>query len=156
MGTEMKILYNPIKQKVKIMRSIYKFGIMMVTASIMFGCSSKTYTITESGKTQRLEVDSVFSIALEGNPTTGYLWSDATELNTCLTQLNRGEEFEMDPTSKQPIGGGGTYTFKYKVKSDGEANIRLIYSRPWETGQGPAKTFNMKILAGTMGTIEEE
>jgi inhibitor of cysteine peptidase len=138
------------------MKDIYKVGIMMITAAIMFGCSSKPYTMNEDGKTQRLSIDSVFSIALEGNPTTGYLWSDATELNTCLTQLNKGEEFERDPTSNQPIGGGGIYTFKYKVKSDGQANLKLVYSRPWETGQAPAKTFNMKILAGTMGIIEAE
>jgi len=138
------------------MKHIYEIGTMVVAAAILFGCSSKTYTIDESGKTQRLALDSVFTVSLDGNPTTGYLWTDATELNTCLTQLNKGEEYEMNPTSNQPVGGGGTYTFKYKVKSAGDAELRLIYSRPWETGQAPAKTFNMKILAGTMGTIEEE
>jgi len=129
---------------------------MMVIAAISFGCSSKTYTINDSGKTQRLALDSVFTVTLDGNPTTGYLWSDATELNTCLAKSNNGGEYEMDPTSNQPVGGGGTYTFKYKVKSAGEAELRLIYSRPWETGQAPAKTFTMKVIAGTMGTIEEE
>ena len=128
----------------------------MFAAAILFSCSSKTYTIDKSGKTQRLALDSAFTVSLEGNPTTGYLWTDATELNTCLTQLNKGEEYEMDPTSNQPVGGGGTYTFKYKVKSAGEAELKLVYSRPWRPNTPPTKVFTMKVIAGTMGSIEAD
>jgi len=138
------------------MRKIYMIGIMISAAAILFGCSSKNYTIDDSGKTQQLALDSVFTISLEGNPTTGYLWTDATEFNTCLTQLNKGEEYEMDPKSNQPVGGGGTYTFKYKVKSAGEADLKLVYSRPWLQNTPPLKEFTMKVIAGTMGRIEAD
>lgn len=136
------------------MKKIITSGMFLVLAILMLSCSSKPYTITDSKKTERLAVDSVFSISLEGNPTTGYMWTDVTTENTCLEQLNKGKEYTADTNTDKKVGSGGTYLFTYKVKCDGEAKLKIVYSRPWETNTPPSKIFYMKIFAGTMGTIE--
>jgi inhibitor of cysteine peptidase len=136
------------------MKKIVTAGMLLTLTALMFSCSSKPYTLKDTGQIERLAIDSVFSVSLEGNPTTGYVWTNVTTENTCLEQLNKGKEYTPAESSNNKVGSGGTYLFTYKVKNTGEAKLKIVYSRPWETNTPPAKIFYMKIFAGTMGTIE--
>ena len=42
-------------------------------------------------------------------------------------------------------GVGGTYTFRFKAVAAGEALLRLVYARPWES-ENPARTFGVTLM----------
>jgi inhibitor of cysteine peptidase len=70
-------------------------------------------------------VDETFTIALAGNPTTGYTWQLAADPRY-LDLLS--EEFEPGGTA---IGAGGKETFRFHARVAGRTEIVCEYRRPW-------------------------
>ncbi|MFC2078002.1 protease inhibitor I42 family protein [Candidatus Bipolaricaulota bacterium] len=71
-------------------------------------------------------------VALEGNPTTGYEWT-----NTLLHEfavLRETEEREFRPNSDL-VGAGGVFLFRYEAAYVGPQAFRFAYQRPWESVQ---------------------
>jgi inhibitor of cysteine peptidase len=67
-----------------------------------------------------------FTISLESNPTTGYMWQPGFDSE--FLELV-GSNFVADSTL---IGAPGTETFEFRALTEGQAEVTMIYKRPWE------------------------
>jgi inhibitor of cysteine peptidase len=131
-------------------------GAMLLAAVLAGGCASKqsasgtpptgdvTVTTKDNGSSVSMAVGKQLKAQLDSNPSTGYSWV-ATHTPDFL--LQQGEPVFSQADSGGKVGAGGTQTFTYKARSGGEAELVLVYVRPWETGVAPAQTFSVKITA---------
>ncbi len=88
----------------------------------------------DHGKTNKVPVGTVIEITLSGNPTTGYEWGIQSFTSNCLAKLGEMEYRQDEVSGPRPrVGIGGKYRFKFKAVSPGQADIRLVYRRSWET-----------------------
>ena len=97
----------------------------------------------------KVEDNKEFTIALEGNPTTGYSWSmanvEAVKNSNVIELLNVNEynesdDYVQDPHEPGMVGFGGVYYFKFKVKNGaGKQLPKLVfeYKRCWEKDVPP-------------------
>jgi inhibitor of cysteine peptidase len=72
-------------------------------------------------------------VALEGNPTTGFSWSDVTENALPILTPVAGTDYFPSPASAGLVGGGGLFAFRYEPSAPGTQVLRFEYARPWET-----------------------
>lgn len=126
-------------------------GIVGIAALVLcVGCGNLSFTEQDDGRTVNLPVDDPFRVVLKGNPTTGYQWMLAPIESDAVTLIG---EPAYKPASDR-VGGGGAYTFRFQTKGDGEAVLRFVYRRPFESNTPPVQTFSLNVLVGTMGRIE--
>jgi predicted secreted protein len=98
-------------------------------------------TERDDGSSVRLREGQVLTVALEGNPTTGYTWEASSGVESILQQ--QGEP-GFEPRSNLP-GAGGLVTIEFKAIKQGEGVLRLIYRRSFEPGVDPLKRFEVTI-----------
>ena len=98
-------------------------------------------TEADSGKTVDMKIGGCLNIVLKGNPTTGYIWEEASRTAPVLKQYKK---MEFVPRSKL-IGAGGKCTFYYKAAARGSKELKLVYQRPWEKSVQPLKVFKVKV-----------
>ena len=67
-------------------------------------------------------------VVLPCNPTTGYQWEVVENNETLLTFVSSSYTPDSDAT-----GSGGLYRFLFKAAAVGQARLRLVYKRSWET-----------------------
>ena len=91
----------------------------------------------------KVEENKEYSIALEGNPTTGYSWymtnvdtvknSNSVEMLN-LDELNGSDDYVSNAKEPGLCGASGVFYFKFKVKSVASDLPKLVfeYKRPWE------------------------
>jgi predicted secreted protein len=90
-----------------------------------------------------VKVGQEFNITLESNPTTGYQWQLAKQLNgTVLVFL--GSEYK--PSESDLLGAGGIEIWRFKAVNSGTTEISLKYVRPWETDVPPIKEQTFGII----------
>ena len=119
-------------------------------ACLCVGCSRQppagpaTQTINESndGGTIDLEVGDHLIVRLAGNPTTGYTWEREA---TPMPSLILTSEKQYTPDASDTVGGGGYYQWAFQAEKVGTTNLKLIYQRPFEPDQTPAKTFVVAV-----------
>jgi inhibitor of cysteine peptidase len=70
-----------------------------------------------------------FSITLDANPTTGYSWGLATELDTNVVELLH---HSYQRSGGGGMGAGGTEIWTFEPLCAGFTTIVLRYRRPWE------------------------
>jgi len=97
-----------------------------------------------SGKTLFISKDfQLFSVVLEGNPTTGYSW-EVKDFDQNLLKL-LGEPIYTTQSTTNVVGAGGKFTFSFLTQGKaGEATLDFIYLRPWESVP-PLKEFTLKV-----------
>jgi inhibitor of cysteine peptidase len=83
-------------------------------------------------------------ITLEGNPTTGYTWEVTEPLGELV--LQQVGDIAFVPESNL-IGAGGVQIATFEVVGAGNATIKMVYHRPWETDVEPADTFTLNVTA---------
>jgi predicted secreted protein len=112
---------------------------------------------SDNGTTVSVKVGSTIKVVLKGNPTTGYGWTpDLSEADAAILQEQGGPEYVPDSNL---IGAGGTYTFTFLAVATGNAQLKLVYLRPWESVP-PLKTFSVNVkvekqpLDGTSWRLE--
>jgi inhibitor of cysteine peptidase len=98
-------------------------------------------TEADSGKTIEMKIGDCLNIVLGGNPTTGYIWEEASRISPVLKQYKR---MVFAPQSKL-IGSGGKCTFHYKAAARGTKELKLVYHRSWEKKVPPLKVFDVKV-----------
>lgn len=82
---------------------------------------------THSGQTIREAVGETIELSLGERPTTGHLWEVVSGGDpVCSLQ---GSSFA--PSSGRP-GAGGVRRWTFRVDRPGDAEIALVYRRPWE------------------------
>ncbi len=125
-----------------------KFFILAL-AMLMFTLSAcgqaadpRTITASDAGKTIELQKGSILVVSLEGNFTTGYNWELAEPFPAILQQAG---EPAVTPTS-DAMGAPGTIVLKFTAVQPGQANLKLVYHRPWEKDVPPAETFEVTVV----------
>ena len=91
-----------------------------------------------------VKVGQEFNITLDSNPSTGYQWQLAKQLNGSILVLIGAQYI---PSERGRIGAGGTEVWTFKAVKSGTAEISLEYVRPWETDVPPIKEQNFGIIA---------
>ena len=82
-------------------------------------------------------------VTLEGNPTTGYTW-EVEELNEQV--LQQVGDIVSVPESDL-MGAPSMQIATFEVVGAGDATIKMVYHRPWETDVEPADTFTVNVTA---------
>lgn len=83
-----------------------------------------------------------FSVTLESNPTTGYMWETEYDKNY-IQFIDR----QFKPSSgEQIIGAGGSEIFNFVAIGVGESEILFSYLRPWENEKPAEKTEIYNII----------
>jgi inhibitor of cysteine peptidase len=100
-------------------------------------------TEADDGRSVDLGVGQTLNIALKANPATGYGWETLT-LDERVLRLAAAPEFT--PESDR-LGAPGTQVLRFEVVGPGEADLQLVYRRPWEQDATPANTFSVHIVA---------
>lgn len=110
------------------------------------GCLSKAgqavLTAENDGQTINIKKGNEIVVKLEGNATTGYVWS-GQDLNEQYWQQQGEEEYKSDSSL---VGAGGISTFTFKTLQPGQTTLKLVYSRPFEKDTPPEKTFEVTIV----------
>ena len=84
------------------------------------------------GGSQPAEGEDALKISLDGNPTTGYVWTEEADPEWAV---EIEESYEADSTDEMLDGVGGTYTYYITGAEPGEVTLTFTYARPWESVQ---------------------
>lgn len=101
-------------------------------------------------ETKAVNVVQSFTLELDANPTTGYLWELVS-----ISDLRVLELMDHHYKPHHPIlhGSGGTDVWRFKGLKPGKATISLAYNRPWE----PPQPANLQVTVTVTETeIEPE
>jgi len=93
------------------------------------------------GQEYRLAPGHSFTLMLDSNPTTGYSWTasyDEKILALAARHYQQAGEGNV-------MGQGGKDTWIFKALQAGTTEIKMTYSRSWESVE-PIKTFTLKIV----------
>ena len=117
---------------------------VLCSCSLFSGPSHYDLTEKDSGRTLHLEKGDTFTVLLASNPTTGYLWKLGTPPYDEDVMIMRGDQY-IQP-DEQLIGAPGKRSLSFLAEGSGRTGLRLIYVRPWEKNQPPAKEFNLMVI----------
>jgi len=121
-------------------RYILLFFTLAITAAIP--CSALELLERDHGRDFTIYVGEEFSIRLQGNPTTGYLWGVAANDSAVLKQ--KGEIVFVADNDR--MGAGGQSIFRFVPSEVGSVRLKLVYRRPWEKGIPPTKVFEVTVV----------
>jgi inhibitor of cysteine peptidase len=84
-----------------------------------------------------------FTVTLDSNPTTGYQWQIARQMDTGLVEL-------IDSRYIAPktdlVGAPGHEEWHFKTIKEGKAIISFEYARPWEKDELPVQTESFIVI----------
>ena len=112
-------------------------GILIIFFSLLSGCIQQKETAFDF----IVSVGENFSITLDSNPTTGYMWEAQFDSNFIK---NISREYKASPGEPMP-GKGGTETFVFLALKSGETNITMKYRRSWKEEPIEEKSYSIKI-----------
>ena len=126
--------------------------IFVATAVLAAGCGSspeaeETLTLrpSDDGKTFTVNVGDTIQVVIPGNPTTGYTWTAALDSKDAALIQQVGEpQYEPDATGSNLVGSGGTFTVTFEAVAKGQALLKLVYSRSWESVE-PAQIYTATL-----------
>jgi len=113
------------------------FGRFSASASIC-GLELRVYrliTQQDAGASIGLRQGDRLMVALAGNATTGFEWSNSLLYEYAVLRETEEPEYRPVPYPKDMVGFGGTFLFRYEAIDAGPQAFRFIYHRPWESVQ---------------------
>jgi inhibitor of cysteine peptidase len=126
--------------------------ILSLATGVATGCTSANASAgplelaqTDNGKAFTVKVGDEIQVVIPGNVTTGYAWITAlSDKDAALLVLQGEPAYAEEATDAQVVGAGGVYTFTFKATAAGQATLKLVYERSWESG-APEQTFEVEI-----------
>lgn len=95
--------------------------------------------LDDHGSTMHLSRGEAFTITLEGNPASGFVWDVAEVDPRVLTVVGEPRFF---PSGR--LLGGGITRFRFAAEGPGETTVVLSYRRPWRPSI-PLQTFTIHV-----------
>ncbi len=139
----MKIL-NYIYRKAK--NKTVVAGIIAITVcwTLTFPVHAEKISLKESAHQHiiKIKTGDNLEIALEGNPTTGYIWEKVEGDNTILSPQG---DYKYTP-AKPLVGSGGKFIFTFLGAAPGKTKLHLIYHRTFEKNVAPVKSFEVTVI----------
>ncbi len=116
----------------------------ILLAAIVSSCASNEHIIIDkAAPNAECEVGDTVEIALEENPTTGYVWRVN---NDGFPVLNlESQAYQPRAASKNLAGSGGTIIYTFKAAKPGEAKVKLTRARPWENKPIDSAEFDITV-----------
>jgi predicted secreted protein len=105
---------------------------------------SVVVTEAQNGQNIQIGINDVLIVRLQAQAGTGYSWAVTT-----VPSFLRLSQEHTEPTGRTIPGGPEVQLFTFKPISSGNALLSFAYWRPWETGQPPARTYNVKVSVFT-------
>lgn len=99
-------------------------------------------TEEQNNDTVTASLNSIITVKLQENPTTGFQWNLTT---TPGLQIKNDTYVPSDTTGKL-IGSGGTHTWDITAVAIGEQKIEAVYKRSWEPANGNETTFSLTVM----------
>jgi inhibitor of cysteine peptidase len=126
------------------MRIIGRVFMAIWIALLLSACAgAKQPVLTEqaNGSSISLNKTDTLTVSLPGNPSTGYVW-EVDQIDPKVLQPTGDWVFKADSSLS---GAPGTVTWQFRPANSGTSILRMIYHRPWEKDQAPAKTYVLNI-----------
>jgi len=115
-----------------------------VTASFLLaGCGGGVQIYADPGQRIDISANQEFVIALESNPTTGYVWEASHDEN--ILKLVESKYEAAKGTEEGLVGAGGVDYFRFKALAAGETEITMTHKRPWEEEVLEQQVFTVSI-----------
>lgn len=108
----------------------------IITVNVAGGETGEVKQYNDPGVPVKTAVGQEFLIALAANPTSGYEWQMAGQLDPRLKLV----ETSYSPEEGQMVDSAGTQYWRFEGQAPGMAGVTLNYIRPWEKGVPPSKT----------------
>lgn len=108
-------------------------------------CGDHRETFTDPSRPIEMRRGAEFDVALESNQSTGYRWvlMDSAALDPVRLV---SKAYVLPRESRGRNGAGGTETWTFSAPEPGQAIIRLVYKRPWETKPAiDSATFRVRV-----------
>jgi inhibitor of cysteine peptidase len=127
--------------------------VVALVATTSAGCGSSASAAggplklgeADNGKAYTVRVGDTIEVIIPGNPTTGFAWTAAlAEKDAALFEKIGEPAYSTEASDGAVVGAGGTYTFTFKAAAAGEALVKLVYARSWESVT-PEKTFAVTL-----------
>ncbi|MFD1259345.1 protease inhibitor I42 family protein [Entomomonas asaccharolytica] len=123
---------------------------VVIAASILLvSCASKTIAPLVvmdqfACQTIKLAVNQELVVNLPSNPSTGYRWSMVKHPD--FLRVVEADNYQQDKMNGEPrVGMDGQSLWIFRAEATGSDQLDLIYHRPWEKEQAPAKQLSCKI-----------
>jgi len=112
---------------------------------LIFPAYAGEISLTQSDNQRNIKMNAGdrLEIALEGNPTTGYVWEKVEGDNAILSPQG---DYKYTPAEPLLVGSGGKFAFTFLGAATGKTKLRIIYHRTFEKNVAPAKTFEIKVI----------
>jgi inhibitor of cysteine peptidase len=101
-------------------------------------------TDADDGGSFEVAVDGTVIVALPSNPSTGYSWAIVAPEPANL-ELEGEPKFVPAGSTTPVVGAPGTEVFTLKATSTGTSILSMAYSRSFEPGATPEKTFTVTV-----------
>ncbi|MCD6363894.1 MAG: protease inhibitor I42 family protein [Synergistetes bacterium] len=133
------------------MRSLFTVSVMLFL-TLIYGSafahvesSPNIFAFSErdSGKEVTASKGDVIVILLREASTAGYIW-EVGYLDKNKLLFFKSDRVRLSPPGL--LGGINLRVFFFKAMESGKASLRLIYHRPWEKLNNPAKIFSLFLL----------
>lgn len=120
------------------------FVLAVVIGGLLVSCVPAQPTVyTDPLEPIEVNVGESFIIALDSNPTTGFMWYE--DYDDSFLQFG-GHKYERSLPGEGLVGGGGTESFEFKALKQGETEITMVYKQGWEGGSvGERYVFRVTI-----------
>jgi predicted secreted protein len=133
--------------------------LLMMVLLVSVSCKKQTTTDidTTKEKTDVSVIDStqgkqsitckageMFTIRLEGNPSTGFLWDFEKGFDTELAMF-QGSKEETTQNEKEMVGSPVIYTWTFKALKAGSTEAIMKYKRQWEKDPVNEKTLLIQV-----------
>ena len=121
--------------------------VLLALALLVVACGGltrppKVITEQDHGKTIDVTTGDAVDIVVESSPSTGYQWQ-YTNANLEVIMQIRDPEFKADSSL---VGAEGKVTFHFKAARDGRKVVRMIYHRPDQPEEQPARVLEFTIV----------
>lgn len=97
-----------------------------------------------NGQEVEAKLNEEFEISLSETRTAGYRWT-VENTGTPVCRLLE----EASQSNSTGVGGSGKHVWRFEAVAAGTGEIKLRYGRPWENSPEPARTFVLKVHAGS-------
>ena len=126
------------------LRHLLTTSLVLLGLIICSGCAAESQIFTESdnGRSVAVNKGDKFTITLESNPTTGYVWA-VESVDTSI--ITHDSQFSYESQSDL-VGGGGAESIVFEAVSSGETTIQLKYWRSFEPDNPPIETFSITVI----------
>ncbi len=126
------------------MKKIFIWGILVGLMFFLTSCTSgvlPTLNFTADTQAISVKVGQHFTITLQENASTGYIWEDPVISDTSVVKLVKSPRASKD----ELVGAPEDVTWEFEALAEGSATITFEYKRPWESEPAETKIFSVEV-----------